>query len=366
MIVHGNRVSLHLQVGSQLEQRIRRGEYAGGQTLPSVRALSKEFGVSLNVIQRAVTQLSEKGILVAQHGRGLTVAHADRCQRSAIVFGFVQPYTSQMAFEQQVLLYAEEAFANRDNLMIIRSSQATAMAERQAAQHLINNGVQGILLWPVNDNPNGAFFEELSQQIPIVLVDRLLEGANLPGVVMDFGATGRTICRHLLETLRAKNILVLLDTQKISPNRELLYGFAETARALGRIDSVNVLDLPIVEQIMKFNVGDFSTLDECTNELADHLAQGDYDAVFCLHEEYLDYVLVETGLLAAFPKVKLASMTAPVVNTRSRKYVQSGVVRWVMDFPKMISTAADILQEWVLTRNCTRSIVRIDMPPKMA
>jgi DNA-binding LacI/PurR family transcriptional regulator len=366
MIVHGNRVSLHLQVGSQIEQRIRRGEYTGGQTLPSFRALSKEFGVSLNVIQRAVTHLSEKGVLVPQHGRGLAVAHEDRCKRSAILFGFVQPYTAEMAFEQQVLLYGEQAFANRDNLMVVRSSQSDPAAERDAVRHLMSNGVQGILLWPVHDNPNGAFFQNLSEQIPIVLVDRLLEGANLPGVVMDFGATGGTICRHLLETVRARNILILIDTQKISPNRELVYGFGDAARELRRSDNVNVLELPIVEHILRFNVGDFSTLDDCARELADHLSAADYDALFCLHEEYLDYVLVETGLLEAFPKLQLASMTAPVVNTRSRQYVQSGVVRWVMDFPRMISTAADILQEWVLTRTCERNIVRISTPPKRA
>jgi len=136
------------------------------------------------------------------------------------------------------------------------------------------------------------------------------------------------------------------------------------ARELNRSEDLTILEWPVVERIMQFNVADFSGLQTGRQMIHKHLAEGGYDALFCLQEEFLDYVLVETDLLREFPSLQLASMTAPVLNTRSRKYTQSGVARWIMDFPRMISTAADLLQEWVLIRNCPKEIVKMDIPPK--
>jgi len=360
-VMPGKRVPLHRQVASRLEQRIRCGVYPGGGLLPSLRTLAGEFGVSLNVVQRAVYQLSEKGVLVPHQGRGLAVADPERCRRTAITFGFIQPFSSREAFEQQVFLYAEEAFTNRDNLMIIRSSQGDPVQERRIAEHLANNGVQGILLWPVADNPNGGFFQELSRRVPVVQVDRLLDGAQLPAVVLDFYEAGRSICRHLFEVLGRRKVLVAMDTQKISPNRDLAWGFAEEARELGRTGDLTVRNWPIIELIRRLNAADFSQVDGRRQVVREHLIGEGYDALFCMHEEFLDYVVVETGLYDEFADLQLASMTDPIVNTRTRRYNESNVVRWVMDFPGMISTAADLLQEWVLKRSCERGVVRIGM-----
>jgi len=353
---------LHQQVAAQLEQRVRRGDYRHGEALPSFRALSKEFGVSLNVIQRAVYQLSEKQILLPHQGKGLVITHPERCQRTAITFGFVQPFSAREAFEQQVFLYAEEAFTNRDNLMITRSSQGDPERERETAKHLVNNGVQGILLWPAEDNPNGPFFQELSRQVPVVLVDRLLEGANLPGVVLDFYGAARAICRHLLGSLNRKKVLVLMDTLNITSNRNLTRGFQEQARKMDRRADLTLMEWPIVEFIKQLNVGDFSQVEAYRDLVRRQLREGGYDTIFCMHEEFLDFVLIEPGLFAESPGLQLGSMTDPILNTRTRKYNEAGVVRWVMDFPRMISTAADLLQEWVLTRTSPKNTIQMEIP----
>jgi len=360
----GNKVSLHRQVATRIEQRVRQGTYREGQVLPSFRALGQEFGVSLNVIQRAVSHLSEQGILVPHHGKGLAVAHPERCRRTAITFGFIHPYSAREAFEQQVFLYAEEAFTNRDNLMFIRSSQGDAGAEREAARHLIHNGVQGILLWPAEDNPNGGFFQELSRKTPVVLIDRLLEGANLPGVILDFYTAARDVCRYLFETLNRKKVLALIDPTKMTTNRNLLHGFCEQAAEMNRTSDLTVGEWPVLDLIRQLNVRDFSRVAEFRDRARAQLREGGFDAVFCMHEEFLDFIVVETGLLGEFPGLQLASMTDPVLNTRTRTYNETGVVRWVMDFPRLISTGADRLQEWVLTRGCEREIVKLGIPFK--
>jgi hypothetical protein len=75
----------------------------------------------------------------------------------------------------------------------------------------------------------------------------------------------------------------------------------------------------------------------------------------------LESVIIEPDLDKQFPGLKLASMTGPEL-TRSRKYNEFGVIRWLCDFPHMFSSAADLLQQWVLTRK--RPTENISIPIK--
>ncbi len=360
-IVSGNRIPLHLQVATQLEQRVRKGVYTDRQPLPSFRTLSKELGVSLNVVQRAVYHLQEKRILVPHHGRGVAVESAKRCKRTSLLFGFIQPYSSREAFEQQVLLYAEEAFANRDNMMIVRSSQGSAQKEREVAEHLLNNGIQGILLWPVENNTNGEFFQELSRQIPVVLVDRLLEQADLPAVVLDFYTAGKTICQEMFGVRKHRKMLAVIDDLDISTYNDLMRGLRDQADSLGRPTDLTIERMPITPMIQQWNTANFSRV-EASRVVLDRLLQsGEYDVLFCPQEEYLDYVMIETSLFRQYPNVQLCSLDSPVLNTRSKTYNESGVLTWSMDFPRIISIAADLLQQCVLSRTRIRRVEKLEL-----
>jgi DNA-binding LacI/PurR family transcriptional regulator len=360
-VLSGNKVSLHQQVATQLEQRVRKGVYKDGDALPSFRSLSKEFGVSLNVVQRAVYQLEEKRVLVPHHGRGLAVANSERCNRTAITFGFIQPYSAREAFEQQVILYAEEAFTTRDNLMIIRSCQGSAEREREVAQNLVHNGIQGILLWPAENNPNGPFFQEFSSHTPVVLVDRLLEGAELPAVVLDVYKAGREICQQMLSVRKHRRMLALIDDLDVSPYRDVIRGLQDQAKAIGRSEDLVIERLGITPLIKQWYTADFSQVETNRKLVEERLKKGGYDALFCFQEEFFDFVIVETGLLDDFSGLQLVSLNDPSLNTRTRKYNESGVLTWGMDFPRMISIAADLLQQWVLTRTRTKRMVKVDL-----
>jgi DNA-binding LacI/PurR family transcriptional regulator len=361
-VVSGNRIPLHLQVATRIEQRVRKGVYTDREPLPSFRTLSRELGVSLNVVQRAIYHLQEKRILVPHHGRGVSVEDAKRCKRTALLFGFIQPYSAREAFEQQVLLYAEEAFANRDNMMIVRSSQNSAQNERDIAEHLLNNGIQGILLWPVQNDPNGAFFQELSSRVPVVLVDRLLTDADLPAVVLDFYKAGLAICREMLAVQKRGRMLALIDDLNVSTYNDLIRGLQDQAGEMNRQTDVTIDRIPITPLIQQWNVADFSRVESSRAYVEKMLHKGRYDALFCPQEEFLDYVVIETGLFRESPDLKLASLDSPVVNTRSRTYNEAGILTWSMDIPRMISIAADLLQQCVLSRTRIRRVEKLFLP----
>ncbi|NLE28989.1 MAG: GntR family transcriptional regulator [Phycisphaerae bacterium] len=345
----GNKIPLYQQIKQNLKQRVKMGVYNEGSSLPSLRVLSKEFGVSPGLVQQAIYGLESEGLLAVQHGKGVRVLEKKSSESVAISFGFIQPYVEYMTFEGQIIHYAEKVFDRRNNFMIPKSSEGMASREREIVEHFVQNGVKGIILWPIDNDPNGEFFQNMSHRIPVVLVDRMVDGADLPSVVLDTHEAGCDVARHILGKLNCRRLLVLMDNLVISTNRDLIQGLSEQASEMGRMMDLTVMHLPITDFIQRLNVGDYSQVNMYIELVERQIREGGYDCIFCPQEEFLESVIIEPDMDKKFPELKLASMTGPML-TRSRKYNEFGVIRWVWDFPQMISSAADILQQWVLRR----------------
>lgn len=69
-----SRVPIYEQLCVQVEKLVLVGVLAAGQQLPSVRALSCELSVNPNTVQKAYTDLTQKGVLCAVPGKGCFVA----------------------------------------------------------------------------------------------------------------------------------------------------------------------------------------------------------------------------------------------------------------------------------------------------
>jgi hypothetical protein len=363
-LVSGNKIPLYHQVAQSLKQRVRTGVYQSGKALPSFRTLSDEFGVSLKVVQRAVCHLEEEGVLVTHHGKGMKVMEENLCEQAAILFGLIEPFETCMGFESHILRYAEKIFGQRNNFMVTRSSEGSFEREKAVAEHFVQNGVKGILLWPVDNDPNGKFFKELSKRIPVVLVDRMLEGIDLPAVMSDVYDLGRTMCHHMLETTGHRRLLILMDNLKISSYDDFMRGVEDEAAELGRIPDMTILQMPISKLVHQFNKSDFSQVQTYKNYVERVLREGKYDALYCMQDEIIDFVVIETGLYDQFKGLQLGTTRGPGANTRSLLYNQTPVFEWMMDHAKVMETAADMLQQWVFSRHSAKDVIRIKVELK--
>ena len=65
---------LHLAISEQLRDRILAGSYRSGDRLPSEHQLTAEFGVSRITARRAISNLSQQGLVTVQKGKGVFVA----------------------------------------------------------------------------------------------------------------------------------------------------------------------------------------------------------------------------------------------------------------------------------------------------
>lgn len=65
---------MYLQIMEQIKQRIAVGDWAEGQTIPSIRQLAADLEVSVITVKRAYLELEREGVIVTQHGKGSRVA----------------------------------------------------------------------------------------------------------------------------------------------------------------------------------------------------------------------------------------------------------------------------------------------------
>lgn len=65
---------MYLQIMEQIKQRIAVGDWAEGQSIPSIRQLAVDLGVSVITVKRAYYELEREGIIVTHHGRGSSVS----------------------------------------------------------------------------------------------------------------------------------------------------------------------------------------------------------------------------------------------------------------------------------------------------
>ena len=73
MLKRGSGVALWRQIAQEIETRIREGEFAPGQQLPTEMELTRRFDVNRHTVRRALAALTEDGIVRAEQGRGTFV-----------------------------------------------------------------------------------------------------------------------------------------------------------------------------------------------------------------------------------------------------------------------------------------------------
>ncbi len=69
-------VTLWRQIADDIEQAIVRGEFAAGEKLPSEQDIAVRFGVNRHTVRRALSELTERGLVRAERGSGTYVETA--------------------------------------------------------------------------------------------------------------------------------------------------------------------------------------------------------------------------------------------------------------------------------------------------
>jgi GntR family transcriptional regulator len=75
-------VPIYLQIMDVIKKDVVTGVVARGERVESVRALSEKFGVNLNTMQRACSELEREGVINTQRGVGSFVTDDENIIRA--------------------------------------------------------------------------------------------------------------------------------------------------------------------------------------------------------------------------------------------------------------------------------------------
>lgn len=73
LISNQSELPIYAQIREQLKEQILNGQISAGTTLPSIRQLAKEIGISVITTTRAYNDLEKEGFIASMQGKGSIV-----------------------------------------------------------------------------------------------------------------------------------------------------------------------------------------------------------------------------------------------------------------------------------------------------
>lgn len=197
-IARDSSLPLHLQLLDELRHKIKSGELEPETQLPSEWELVEQLGISRATIQRAWQSAQDEGLIYRVAGKGTFVAspEPDADQRSAIGF-FIPEYRGTFAVE--MLRGAERVLREHGYHVQFASTDRNIEEENRLLQKLMNDGVNGCIIVPTRGPASGRLLASDKLKVPIVLMDRPVNGLLLPCVTSNNYVGGLQAMNHLVD-----------------------------------------------------------------------------------------------------------------------------------------------------------------------
>lgn len=338
-----SRLPKHQRIANLLRQQVRTNRYRPGRVLPPIRDLAEQMGVSPNAVYRALRVLRHEGVVETMPGQGVRVLTSSDPEATPLTFGFVEPFGPDAPFYGDIQAFLAAAMEQRNDHVIPRSSSNDPVQERSIIDRLVDTGVQGLIVWPAPGMQNSAYFRRLAKMLPIVFVDRVIEGVQAPCVSLDWERLGRRIIAEF-RRVGIRHALILEDPTPISSYGDLYRGMHHAAKLERGFYFPQVCTT------------DFSTfygqspqqaVEQQTEILQHILAATPYEAIFSPQDAYLDAVYASTFLAAEYPIGNVVTITHPRPALRSLDFYRLCPVRWVNPLDRVLAKAIDLLDEAV-------------------
>ena len=240
--------SLEVAVAA-LREHIQSGHYQDGHRLPAERALAEELSVHRRIVRAAVAQLMAEG-LVSRRPHCSPVVCSPHRQASpdlsppagaapglsaarfvALVMWHGGPLDTGRTAQQRIFWGMNQKLAQAGYHAVfldlggsIGSEGENAEREARHLRYVLEQGFGGAIFYPYAYRSNRKLIQEVSQRLPLCLIDRML-----PGVEADFvGAQNyqgmRAATSHLIQQGH-RRIAYITKSEPINPVQDRLQGY---------------------------------------------------------------------------------------------------------------------------------------------
>jgi len=111
---HDSPVPLYVQIKDYIRLNIQNGIYAVNERIPSERQLAEQFGVNRLTVSKALSELSQEGLIYSSVGKGTYVSPAKIDQALQSLTSFTEEMTSRGKKASSSVLYSGVEPANEE------------------------------------------------------------------------------------------------------------------------------------------------------------------------------------------------------------------------------------------------------------
>lgn len=231
---------LYKEIMKHIEDKIQNAEWKPDDLLPSEAELSLEFGVSRITVQRALDKLENSGLIYRRKGKGSFVCNKAMDQQvikggnsSKInVVALVMPFGSSLGRGMDVIQGISSVLSRNGFYLTVHISNQNTDEEKKIISNLINDGVNGIILYPVSHRKNIDLINRLFlDNYPIITIDKYFDAFPVSCVLSDNFNGSYMAASHLIE-LGHRELVFASDSELESATsvRDRYFGFCKALK----------------------------------------------------------------------------------------------------------------------------------------
>ncbi len=223
---HNSYISLHVQLHNQLRRLIVSGRWQFGERIPTEMQLSRHLDISRTTVRIATQRLEVEGLIKRTAGRGTFVVYRPQDRAANRSIGYLT-----CSFHNEIhtnILNSAQTELRSSGYQVIFSNSQDRDDEARILQQLLDDEVAGLMLW-ANAEPTEETFAILGayerREIPIVFMDRPIEGIRADYVASDNFGGSYELVRHLIDLGHRHIVPLMPNFDDLHPVNERLRGY---------------------------------------------------------------------------------------------------------------------------------------------
>jgi GntR family transcriptional regulator of arabinose operon len=201
MIIDTNSfIPKYFQIKEYLLKYFKEKNIKDNEKIPSENELIGIFRVSRNTVRQALDILEREGIVYKEQGKG-TFFSKKQLKRNFII-GVISVAASKYIYFDIINGIEEYCHENKYSI-ILSNSKANPEKEKQALDSMLEKGIDGLIIEPAlsyNITKDSYIFKRLSNlEIPVLVIDVIIQGLNLPTLTLDDIKCGYEATEYLLQ-----------------------------------------------------------------------------------------------------------------------------------------------------------------------
>ncbi|MGI6261035.1 MAG: GntR family transcriptional regulator [Acutalibacteraceae bacterium] len=314
-----------------LEKKLESGMLCSGDMLPTENEFMQTYQVSRTTVQRALNILVSRGSIYRVPGRGTFVSASapsasdgDSDHFSGGNFAIVLPYHSPIIIKY---LAGAQTYFNRHHAnLTIRFSDYTYQGEIELITSLLNEKVDGVIIYPCASTDSRHFYGRLAREDRhIVLIDKQIAGVPLCSVTSNNYQGGRLVAEHLIHNGHNNFAYASPVFTQGTSLLDRFRGFSDTLRQSGlELKREKVLIFPRDEsQHVRFFAEYFSSINR-RQPLAMFCATDSIAAAAYRAASECGLRIPEDVSIVGYDDLEVARMVNPPLTTVEQPYTKIG------------------------------------------